>query len=115
MYPSVTIMPPGAVVRVVGCEQGCNWCDVQMGMSRGWVDAAFLQAHSPSGPVVVVSSAVMLGVPVVPLGFNSCRRGSLAPTLPRPRLSWQTDQLLIMALRGDLPLVRRLLERATHP
>ena len=71
VYPSVMILPPGAVVQVYGCESGYQWCDVQAGVERGWVDAAFLQAAAPSGPVVVASSAVMLGVPVVVFSFNT--------------------------------------------
>jgi uncharacterized protein YraI len=37
VYPSVMMLPPGAVVQVFGCEQAYNWCDVQMGADRGWV------------------------------------------------------------------------------
>jgi len=48
-FPSVMILPPGAAVQVFGCEQGFNWCDVQFGLNRGWVDAAFLQAPGPRG------------------------------------------------------------------
>ena len=47
VYPSVLVLPPGSVVQVFGCEEGYNWCDVQMGAERGWVDAAFLQAPAP--------------------------------------------------------------------
>jgi len=70
-YPSVTILPSGSVVQVFGCEQAYNWCDVQVGAERGWVDAAFLQAPSASGPVVVADSAAVLGVPTVTFVFNS--------------------------------------------
>jgi uncharacterized protein YraI len=70
-YPSVIIMQPGTVVQVYGCEEGYNWCDVQMGAERGWVDAAFLQAPSPSGPIVIASSPAVIGVPVVAFSFNT--------------------------------------------
>ena len=70
-YPSVVIMPPGAAVQVFGCEAGFNWCDVAWGVQRGWVDAAFLQATAPSGPVIIANSAPMLGVPVVTFSFNN--------------------------------------------
>jgi uncharacterized protein YraI len=71
VYPSVMVLPPGSVVEVFGCEQAYNWCDVQMGAERGWVDAAFLQAASASGPVVVADSAAVLGIPTVSFVFNS--------------------------------------------
>jgi len=70
-YPSVMVVPTGSVVQVYGCEQGYNWCDVQMGAERGWVDAAFLQAAAASGPVVIASSPAVVGVPVVTFSFNT--------------------------------------------
>lgn len=70
-YPSVQIMPSGQVVQVFGCEQGFNWCDVQAGPQRGWIDAAFLQAPSPSGPVLIASSPAVVGVPLVTFSFNN--------------------------------------------
>jgi uncharacterized protein YraI len=70
-YPSVMIMPPGAAVQVFGCEQGYNWCDVQFGANRGWVDAAFLQAVGPGGPVIIASSPAVIGVPSVTFSFNN--------------------------------------------
>jgi len=70
-YPSVMILPPGAVVQVFGCEQGFNWCDVQVGFNRGWVDAAFLLAQTPRGPVLIASSPMVVGVPIVPFVFNT--------------------------------------------
>ena len=70
-YPSVMIMPPGAGVQVFGCVQGFGWCDVQLGLNRGWVDAAFLQAPGPGGPVIIATSPAVIGVPVVPFAFNT--------------------------------------------
>lgn len=70
-YPSVMIMPPGAGVQVFGCVSGFDWCDVQFGASRGWVDAAFLQAVGPGGPVIIASSPAVIGVPSVTFSFNN--------------------------------------------
>jgi uncharacterized protein YraI len=70
-YPSVMILPTGGAVQVFGCKQGFNWCDVQFGMNRGWVDAAFLQAPGPGGPVVIATSPAVIGIPVVPFAFNT--------------------------------------------
>ena len=70
-YPSVMMLAPGTTVQVFGCEQGFNWCDVQIGPNRGWVDAAFLQTMAPSGPVFIASSGPVLGIPVSPFVFNT--------------------------------------------
>jgi uncharacterized protein YraI len=70
-YPGVTMLPAGAVVQVFGCEQNYGWCDVQLGPNRGWVDAAYLQAQSPGGTVIVANSGVMLGIPIVSFGFGT--------------------------------------------
>jgi uncharacterized protein YraI len=70
-FPSVMILPPGAGVTVFGCEQSFNWCDVQFGLNRGWVDAAFLLAPGPRGPVVIAGSPFVSGVPLVTFSFNT--------------------------------------------
>jgi uncharacterized protein YraI len=70
-YPSVMILPPGAGVQVFGCMPGFSWCDVGFGFNRGWVDAAFLQAPGPAGPVLIASSPAMVGVPFVTFSFNN--------------------------------------------
>src|SRR5580658_4076853 len=70
-YPSVALLPPGVVVQVYGCEQGYGWCDASLGLDRGWIDAAYLQAAAPSGPVVLSSGALVLGVPIIAFSFNN--------------------------------------------
>ena len=70
-YPSVAMLLRGQFVTVFGCEQDFNWCDVQVGANRGWVDAAFLQVSSPTGPVPVATGGVSLGIGVSPFVFNS--------------------------------------------
>lgn len=64
-YPIVSVLGPGTPVQLFGCEPNFGWCDVQQGLNRGWVDAWLLQAAGPGGPVVVASSAPMLGLPIV--------------------------------------------------
>jgi uncharacterized protein YraI len=70
-YPGVVMLAPGAAVEVYGCEQGYGWCDVQVGPDRGWVAASYLQMPSPSGPVIVASGGVVLGIPVVSFVFDT--------------------------------------------
>jgi uncharacterized protein YraI len=70
-YPSVAMLLRGQFVEVSGCEQDYNWCDVQVGADRGWVDAAYLQVPSASGPVPVATGGVTLGIAVVPFVLNT--------------------------------------------
>lgn len=70
-YPSVSLLPPGVTVQVYGCEQNYGWCDASLGLDRGWVDAAYLQMAAPSGPVVLATGGVALGVPIIAFSFNS--------------------------------------------
>lgn len=70
-YPSVALMPADTPLDVVGCEEGYDWCDVQAGVDRGWVDATFLSAAGPGGQLVIASNAAVLGVPTVSFVFNT--------------------------------------------
>ena len=70
-YPSVVLLPAGALVRVFGCEQDYGWCDVQAGPERGWVAAEYLQMAGNSGPVVIGTGGVSLGIPIVSFNFNT--------------------------------------------
>jgi len=70
-YPSVALLGRGSTVEVFGCEQGWGWCDVAIGRQRGWVDAFFLMAQGPSGPVVVANNGLVLGLTVTPFIFNT--------------------------------------------
>jgi len=70
-YPSVGMVFAGSPAVVFGCEQGFNWCDVQIGLNRGWVDAAFLQAQSPGGPVIITNNPFALGIPITPFVLNT--------------------------------------------
>jgi uncharacterized protein YraI len=70
-YPEFVMLPPGTQLEVFGCEQGYNWCDVQAGPNRGWVDAAYLQMSYGGHPVIVADSGVVLALPVVTFVLDS--------------------------------------------
>lgn len=65
-YPVVAVVPPGARIDVHGCVSGYSWCDVNFGVSRGWVAAAYLEFHYLGKPVVLTPVvAPRIGVNVV--------------------------------------------------
>jgi len=70
-YPGFVTLVPGTQLEVFGCEEGYNWCDVQAGPNRGWVDAAYLQMSAAGHPVIVADSGVVLALPVVTFVFDS--------------------------------------------
>jgi uncharacterized protein YraI len=70
-YPQVALLGHGTTLQVFGCEQGYGWCDVQVGVNRGWVAAQYLQAQGPSGPVIVANAGVMLAMPIIAFSFNN--------------------------------------------
>jgi uncharacterized protein YraI len=63
---------------------------VQAGPDCGWIDAAYLQAPSANGPVIVANSAVMLGIPTVTFMLNNnwggyyCGRPTDSASSPGP-------------------------------
>src|SRR5271170_2185490 len=70
-YPGFAVLAPGTQLEVFGCEEGYNWCDVQAGPNRGWVDAAYLQMSSAGQPLIVADSGVVLAVPVITFVLDS--------------------------------------------
>ncbi len=70
-YPGFAVLPPGTQLEVFGCEEGYNWCDVQAGPNRGWVDAAYLQMSAQGQPLIVADSGVVLALPIVTFVFDS--------------------------------------------
>ena len=70
-YPGFVMLVPGTQLEVFGCEEGYNWCDVQAGPNRGWVDAAYLQMSYAGHPVIVADSGVVLALPVVTFVLDS--------------------------------------------
>ena len=70
-YPSVAMLFTGTTVQVFGCEEAFNWCDVQSGLNRGWVAAAYLQAPAAGGPVIIANSGPTLGIPTATFVLNT--------------------------------------------
>lgn len=70
-YPIVAVVGAGTPVQLFGCEQAFGWCDVQVGLNRGWIDAWLLQATYAGAPVIVASSATALAPPIITFNFNT--------------------------------------------
>jgi uncharacterized protein YraI len=64
-YPAFAVLGPGTPLEVYGCEENYEWCDVQAGPNRGWVDGAYLQMSSGGQSMIVADSGVVLAVPIV--------------------------------------------------
>lgn len=68
-YPVVTVVPSGAQIAVHGCNAAYSWCDVALGLHRGWVAASYIQVVYQSGPVVL-TPAVAPRVGIVVVAFD---------------------------------------------
>jgi uncharacterized protein YraI len=70
-YPAFALLAPGTPLEVYGCEEAYEWCDVQAGPNRGWVDAAYLQMYAGGRPLIVADSGVVLALPVLTFVLDS--------------------------------------------
>ena len=70
-YPAFAVLVPGTPLEVYGCEEHYEWCDVQAGPNRGWVDAAYLQMYAGGQPLIVADSGVVLALPVLSFVLDS--------------------------------------------
>lgn len=68
-YPVVTTVPAGVQVTTHGCLSGYTWCDISMGVSRGWVAANYIQVVYRGAPVVL-TPAVAPAVGLTVVTFN---------------------------------------------
>lgn len=68
-YPVVTTVPAGGQVTTHGCLSGYTWCDISMGVYRGWVAANYIQVVYRGAPVVL-TPAVAPAVGLTVVTFN---------------------------------------------
>lgn len=64
-YPAVATIPEDSPVRIVGCLDEFNWCDVGWRGNRGWVNANLLTYAYNNRYVAVDEWGPRIGVPVV--------------------------------------------------
>jgi uncharacterized protein YraI len=68
-YPVVTVVPAGARITTYGCLDGYSWCDIGLGVTRGWVSANYIQVVYRGAPVVLTPTlGPRIGIVVV--GYN---------------------------------------------
>jgi uncharacterized protein YraI len=64
-YPTVAEIPPGVPVQVNGCVDDWTWCDVTLGLDRGWIYAGNLEYPYQNRRVVVLENGPIIGFPIV--------------------------------------------------
>lgn len=64
-YPSINVVPAGVRVDIQGCIQGYEWCDVIVGLDRGWIAAGYLQYLYQNQTVYVQDYGPRIGLPIV--------------------------------------------------
>lgn len=68
-YPAITVVPAGAPIVTHGCLPGYSWCDISLGVYRGWVAARYIQVVYRGAPVVL-TAPLAPSVGIVVVNFN---------------------------------------------
>lgn len=69
-YPRVATIPEDSPVRIHGCLNGYNWCDVNWRGNRGWVSGAYLNYSYNDRYVVVEDWGPRIGIPIISFGVQ---------------------------------------------
>lgn len=69
-YPVVTVVDGGDNVRVFGCLEAGDWCDVAYSGARGWVSSNYL-AYLDNGRRYTSRVPERVGAPVITFSFGS--------------------------------------------
>lgn len=64
-YPLVLRVYPGTQVNVFGCLDNWSWCDVGVGLDRGWVFAQYLAYPYQGQRVPIYGYGPTIGLPIV--------------------------------------------------
>jgi uncharacterized protein YraI len=64
-FPVVATLAPGTPVFVAGCLNDYQWCDVDFGAGRGWVNTRALQSYYQNRVVPLYGYGSTLGLPIV--------------------------------------------------
>jgi uncharacterized protein YraI len=70
-FPVVATLPENAHVRVHGCLDGYNWCDVSWQDERGWAYGAYLSYPYDNRYVVVSEYGPEIDLPIVTYSVGS--------------------------------------------
>ena len=90
-FPVVAQLAPGTPVYVDGCLSDYQWCDVNFGPGRGWVNTRALQSHYGSRVVPLYDYGATIGLPIVTFSlFNYWDRHYRDRTWYRDRPRYET-------------------------
>src|SRR5439155_15122814 len=70
-FPVVARLAPGTPVYIAGCLSGYQWCDVEFGGNRGWLNTRTLQAHYGSRVVPLYSYGQTIGFPIISFSLGN--------------------------------------------
>lgn len=70
-YPVIETIPDGRKVRVYGCEDGYDWCDVGWRNARGWVFTDYLDYRHNGRWRPVSDWGSTVGLPLLAFSFGS--------------------------------------------
>jgi uncharacterized protein YraI len=70
-FPRITTLEEGTEVRVMGCIDGFDWCDVIAYGDRGWVAGRFVELPYEGRNVYLYDYGPRLGVPIVSFSVGS--------------------------------------------
>ncbi len=64
-YPLVARVPGGIPLEINGCVDDWTWCDVSLGLDRGWIYAGSLEYPYENRRVVILGHGPLFRFPVV--------------------------------------------------
>jgi uncharacterized protein YraI len=70
-YPLVLRVVPGTQLQVFGCLDDYSWCDVGLGLNRGWIWAGNLTYPYENHRVAIYQYGPTLGIPIIVFSVGS--------------------------------------------
>ena len=70
-FPRIDVLDEGTRVRVMGCIDGFEWCDVIAHGERGWVSGDYLELAYEGRNVYLYDYGPRLGIPIISFSLGS--------------------------------------------
>jgi len=71
VYPVIGVIPDGREVRIFGCIEGLDWCDVRWRGERGWVFADYLRYRQDNDWRLLPRWGASIDLPIVAFELNT--------------------------------------------